>query len=184
MGYDHDLTNDELNELNDTQPLEDTPEGFVCPKWERNREGRFVKGHSGAKKPKPKPLTIAQQEKVAKQLRISHQQETFLTHAEEVALKRETIQSAVTESMMRAAISDLYKAAMECENPYAKKALWSEFFLQVVGAPPKQLEIREQTYTYKQSVDYSNLTQDELKVLESIAGKVVEVPATEIQQGN
>jgi len=169
------FTEQEIAELDETH-LEDAPPDFVCPKMERDRKGRLLPGHSGLKKPRPKPISDTQLKRLAKQ------ELTFLTHQEEVALKREAIHSVIGEHEMRKAILDLYEAALKAENPYAKVALYRLFFEQTVGLPPqqKQVDIQQTSLQVKQQIDYSQLTLDELKALEAVAVKVL--PHDQTQQ--
>jgi hypothetical protein len=162
------FTEQEQAEL-DEAVLEDCPPGYVVPTMERDSRGRLLPGHPGLKKAKPKPISDTQLKRLAKQ------EITFLTHHEEVALKREAIHSVIGEHEMRKAILDLYNAALAAENPYAKVALWREFFLQTVGNPPqqKQVDIQQTSFQVKQQIDYSQLTVDELKALEAVAVKVL-----------
>jgi hypothetical protein len=159
-----DWTEQELAEI-EAPILEELPPDYVAPKLERDPKGRLLPGHSGLKKPKPKPVSDSQLKRLAKQ------ELTFLTHHEEVALKREAIHSVIGEYEMKKAIVDLYEAALAAENPYAKVALMRLFFEQTVGMPPKQLEVQSTQYQYKQSIDYSKLTKDELAQLEKLASK-------------
>ena len=154
----------ELAELEETS-LEECPPNFECPKMERDSKGRLLPGHSGLKKARPRPVTDTQLKRLAKQ------ELTFLTHNEEVALKREAIHSVIGEHEIRKAILDVYNSALSAENPYAKKALWELFFAQTVGQTPKQLEVQQTSHVYKQSIDYSKLTRDELAQLENLASK-------------
>lgn len=156
---------DEILEIDGEPILEDCPPGYIVPTMERNPDGTLRPGHSGLKKRKPKPVSDTQLKRLAKQ------ELKFLTHHEEVALKREAIHSVIGEHEMRKAILDLYQSALEAENPYAKVALWNLFFQQTVGSPPKQLEVQSTSHVYKQSIDYSKLTKDELSQLETLASK-------------
>lgn len=157
----------ELAELDETT-LEDLPEGYQVPKMDRDAKGRLLPGHPGLKKPKPKPVTDTQLKRLAKQ------ELTFLTHHEEVALKRTAIHQVIGEHEMKKAITDLYQAALKAENPYAKVALYRLFFEQTVGLPPQQRQVDiQQTSLQVRQLDYSQLTQDELKALEAVAIKVL-----------
>jgi galactose-1-phosphate uridylyltransferase len=134
---------------------------------ERNPDGTLRPGHGGLKKKKARPISEAQQ------LKLHNQELTFLTHNQEVALKREAIHQVIGEHEIKQAILDIYNSARAAENPYTKKALYELFFMQVMGTPPKQVEVQSTSHVYKQSIDYSKLTKDELSQLESIATKVV-----------
>ncbi len=159
-----DYTEQEQAEL-DEVVLEDCPPGYVVPRMDRNPDGTLRPGHPGLRKAKPKPISDTQLKRLAKQ------ELTFLSHNEEVALKREAIHSVIGEHEMRKAILDLYESALAASNPYAKVALWNLFFTQTVGNPPKQLEVQQTSHVYKQSIDYSRLTKDELAQLENLASK-------------
>lgn len=161
-------TNKELADIDGEPILEDLPEGYDVPTMERNPDGTFRKGHAiRLGKTIPKPIT----EKEA--LRLHKQEIKFLTHNEEVALKREAIHQAIGEYEIKQAILDVYETARNATNPYTKKALYELFFQQVMGSPPKQVEVQSTNYQYKQSIDYSKLTKDELKQLEGIATKII-----------
>lgn len=163
-----DFTPNELAELEETT-LEELPDGYQVPKMDRDSKGRLLPGHPGLKKPKPKPISDTQMKRLAKQ------ELTFLSHHEEVALKRTAIHEVIGEHEMRKAILDLYNAALKAENPYAKVSLYRLFFEQTVGLPPqqKQVDIQQTSYQVKQQIDYSQLTVEELKALEAVAIKVL-----------
>jgi hypothetical protein len=161
-----DFTEQEQAELDETV-LEDLPDGYQVPTMERNPDGTLRPGHAGLKKRKPKPITDGQLKRLAKQ------ELKFLTHTEEVNLKREAIHAVIGELEIKKAILDMYRAALNAENPYAKVVLFRLFFEQTVGSPPKQSEMQSTQYQYRQSIDYSKLSQEDLRQLESIAIKVV-----------
>ena len=129
---------------------------------DRDSKGRLLPGHQGLKKPQPKRITV----KEAKR-------QSLMTHNEEVAQRRKAIHEAIGDEEMKRAILDIYNAALNAEHAYSKAALWKLFFEQVVGNPPKHIEIKSESYQRKETIDYSKLSQEELALLETVAGKVI-----------
>jgi hypothetical protein len=87
--------------------------------------------------------------------------------------KRQAIHDAISDKEIKAAILDLYNSAMATQNPYAKAALFRIFFEQVVGTPPVQKEVKQTTVAVQQTIDYSQLTAQELQVLEAVGYKML-----------
>src|SRR5437763_767755 len=118
------FSENEIAEIDGEPVLEDCPEGYVVPTMERDRKGRLLPGHPGLKKARPQRISEAQA------LKLHKQEMTFLTHNEEVALKREAIHAVIGEYEIKQAILDIYNSAKAAENPYTKKALYELFFQQ------------------------------------------------------
>jgi len=116
---------------------------------ERDAKGRLLPGSKLAKKP-----TIQDE-----------------AYAETIADKRKAILAAVTPEMIQEAVADIFNSAMNAEG-YAKVQLWQLFFAQTVGPPPKQVAIETTNRSFKQSIDYSKLTSEELALLQSMEAKV------------